>query len=109
MLHQNHVFAVRCGPRMLPDYLAFYSASSMGKRYFLGSAKQTTNLASINATQLRHFPLPLPSLTEQQSITAVLNGLQGRLLSHEDKRVRLQSLKKALMQDLLTGRVRVRV
>jgi type I restriction enzyme, S subunit len=71
-LHQNHVFAVRPDQaRVLPDYLAAYCGSAEGKRYFLSCSKQTTNLASINSSQLKSMPLPLPPITEQQRIVAV--------------------------------------
>ena len=47
-VHQNHVFSVRCGPRILPDYLSMVNGSPHGKAYFRLCSKQTTNLASIN-------------------------------------------------------------
>ena len=60
-LHQNHIFRVRCRPDLvIPDYLAIYTASPLGRRYFLSVAKQTTNLASINSTQLRAMPVRSP-------------------------------------------------
>ena len=53
-LHQNHVFAVRPDPSLiLSPFLAAYCESEPGKRYFLSCSKQTTNLASINSTQLK--------------------------------------------------------
>jgi type I restriction enzyme, S subunit len=52
-LHQNHIFRVRpTRGAILPDFLASVTASSHGKWYFLVSSKQTTNLATINSTQL---------------------------------------------------------
>lgn len=72
-LHQNHVFAVRPNPsRLLPEFLAIQAASQHGRRYFQLSSKQSTNLASINSTQLKQFPVLLPPLPEQQGIVEVL-------------------------------------
>lgn len=71
-LHQNHVFAVRPDPKLLPEYLAALASSPAGRRYFQLSSKQSTNLASINSSQLKAFPLPLPPLEEQRLIAAVL-------------------------------------
>jgi type I restriction enzyme S subunit len=42
--------------------------SDYGRKYFADSSKQTTNLASINLTQLRACPIPLPSSFEQRRI-----------------------------------------
>ena len=72
-LHQNHVFAVRPNPsRLLPEFLAFQAASQYGRRYFQLSSKQSTNLASINSTQLKQFPVLLPPLPEQRKIAEIL-------------------------------------
>ena len=79
-LHQNHIFAVRPNQNILySDFLASFAASNCGKRYFLSAAKQTTNLASINASQLKLLPVPLPMPREQQTIVAILDGVE-RLL-----------------------------
>ncbi|MEX1352065.1 MAG: restriction endonuclease subunit S [Desulfobacterales bacterium] len=106
-LHQNHVFAVRCDTRKLfPYFLASIASSPYGRRYFLLSSKQSTNLASINTTQLKRFPFPLPSIFEQEKIAEILSTWdvaveQTRKLIEAKKR-----LKKALMQQLITGRIR---
>ena len=53
-IHQNHVFRVRVNQNwLLPQFFAAYLQSAEAKLYFLGASKQTTNLASINMTQLR--------------------------------------------------------
>ena len=74
-LHQNHVFAVRPDQaQVLPAFLAAYCESAAGKRYFLSCSKQTTNLASINSTQLKEMPVVVPPLLEQRRIISVLNA-----------------------------------
>jgi type I restriction enzyme, S subunit len=107
-LHQNHVFRVRCSRADLdPRYLAAYSASRFGKSYFVQASKQTTNLASINSTQLKAFPLMLPPPEEQRAIVEKLAGLDLRVESEARTRQKLLAQKSGLMDDLLTGRVRV--
>ncbi|WP_440130260.1 restriction endonuclease subunit S [Trinickia symbiotica] len=107
-LHQNHVFRVRCNREVLvPDYLAAYSASPRGKAFFVLSSKQSTNLASINSTQLKAFPIECPSLPEQYRIMEKLDSVDGRVSSEQSELQKLRAFKSALMDDLLTGRVRV--
>jgi len=106
-VHQNHVFSVRCGPRLRPRYLSYVAESSHGKAYFLAKGKQTTNLASINKTQLRAFPLPLPSLHEQDGIMERLYSVRAVEEKGREEVGRLGALKAGLLQDLLTGKVRV--
>jgi len=107
-LHQNHIFAVRCNDRrLLPDFLAAVAASSYGRRYFLLSSKQSTNLASINSTQLRSFPIPLPPFPEQKRIADILSTWDTaieqirKLIGAKERR------KKALIWQLLTGKKRL--
>lgn len=72
-LHQNHVFAVRPNlDCLLSEFLSFQAACEYGRRYFQLSSKQSTNLASINSTQLKQFPVLLPPLLEQRKIAEIL-------------------------------------
>ena len=77
-IHQNHVFRVRpASLDITSEWVASYTNSPLGRAYFENAAKQTTNLASINLTQLRSCPLPLPPLAEQQRIVAKVNELMA--------------------------------
>jgi len=76
-LHQNHVFCLRTDPRsLLPEFLALQLGSPYGKRYFLGCAKKTSNLASINSMQVKAFPLQLASLKDQQDLVNEITEIQ---------------------------------
>jgi type I restriction enzyme S subunit len=109
-LHQNHIFRVRADrSRLNPHYLAAVIAAEYGKRYFMRIAKRTTNLASINKTQLRAFPIPLPPFDEQERIIEVVAAAERRIRLLEGRLSLLQQLKRGLQQELLTGRVRVTV
>lgn len=109
-VHQNHVFVVRTEKsKLLPIFFNYLSGSEYGKKYYLGCAKQTTNLASLNSTQLKAFPVLLPPIHEQRRICEVLQSFDKRLQNSINYLETLQILKKSLMQDLLTGNVRVKV
>lgn len=72
-LHQNHVFAVRPQVDLVDSFfLSALAASEYGRNYFLSCAKRSTNLASINSTQLKAFPVLLPPLPEQRGIAHIL-------------------------------------
>lgn len=74
-LHQNHIFVVRPNPEVLnPYFLSYQAGSRYGKAYFLSCSKQTTNLASINSTQLKNFPVLIPSMMEQEMIIRLLDS-----------------------------------
>jgi type I restriction enzyme S subunit len=103
-LHQNHVFVVRPHASIRADFLAAYAAGRAAKAYFLAGAKQTTNLASINSTQLKQLPVPLPPLSEQDEMLSLLRAIP----SAEQHLRGLIALKAAVANLLLSGRVAVR-
>ena len=109
-LHQNHIFRIRPNRDLLdPAFYALVVESDIGKRYFNRVAKRTTNLASTNKTQVRAFRFPAPpTVEEQQQIVAVMKASKATVAALVDKQAILSELKKSLMHDLLTGRVRVR-
>ena len=107
-LNQNHVFAVRPNKQvLLPYFLAALSGSSYGKTYFLSCAKRSTNLASINSTQLKEFPVLLPPLPEQRKIAKILSTWDKAISTTEKLIETSKQQKKALMQQLLTGKKRL--
>jgi len=53
--------------------------------------------------------LPLPSISEQQKIAEILSTVDKRLVLLRNKKERLERVKKGLMNDLLTGKRRVKV
>ncbi len=74
-VHQNHIFAVRVSKpeQLLPEFLACQIQSAHAKNYFLSCAKQTTNLASINSSQIKELPVVLPPLREQRAIVQAVS------------------------------------
>ncbi|UTH75664.1 restriction endonuclease subunit S [Chromobacterium sp. IIBBL 290-4] len=100
-LHQNHVFKARVpSKQLLNEWVELVFNSGVGRDYFAGASKQTTNLASINMTQLRSFALPIPPLIEQQRILSVLS----ELTKHCNEWCRQMERKQA-MSTLLAGAV----
>lgn len=77
-LHQNHVFKAR---RLTSDWNSrwteMYLNAAPARAYFAASSKQTTNLASINMTQLKACPFPVPPLPEQSRIVAKFDELMA--------------------------------
>ena len=91
-IHQNHIFRVRLKQDVLLSiFMAQYLQQQKAKRYFLGCAKQTTGIASINMKQLSSLPVLVPPMKEQKEYAA--------FVSHVDKSKAV--LQKALDEALL--------
>ena len=66
-----------------------------------------TGIPKINRIDLFKYRLTLPSLPEQRTIAAMLDGVAGAIARARGERDRFRSLKEATADALLTGRVRV--
>jgi type I restriction enzyme S subunit len=87
-IHQNHVFRVRANlAAIVPEYFVSFLQTDLARGYFLRSAKKTTNLASINMTQLKSLPVLVPPVSEQRvferrfSSCRLLQGDQRRAVA----------------------------
>ena len=74
-IHQNHVFRARLTNGGFDPYFISMHANTWGQRWFERHGKQTTNLASINLATLKTFPVPAPSLKDQQAVVAELRSI----------------------------------
>ncbi|WP_181126456.1 restriction endonuclease subunit S [Xanthomonas arboricola] len=106
-IHQNHVFVVRCGSSISPEYLTIWSSGATARRYFLVAGKQTTNLASINKKSLGELPVVLPSQNEQCAISTALSDVDTLLEGLDRLIAKKRDIKQSAMQQLLTGQSRL--
>ena len=58
-IYQNHIFRARFYLDSMYSQIISWFGNSFGQIYFMKEGKQTTNLASINLTKLRNFPIPI--------------------------------------------------
>ena len=69
-IHQNHIFRARLLSQNVSNKLISWYGNTFGQVYFMREGKQTTNLASINMTKLRSFPIPIIPKQEQEVLVA---------------------------------------
>ena len=109
-LHQNHVFAVR-PRRVLSDWLNIWTSTDGAKAFFEGRAKQSTNLASISATNINELPIPLPPPKEQSAIVEQMNDASEKLdlmrAATERTIALLRERRAALIAAAVTGQIDV--
>lgn len=111
-LHQNHVFAVRPYEEDVSEWLAVTTQTGNAKFYFKSNAKQSTNLASINQTNVKELPVLLPPPKERQQLLSQLRTevlkIDG-LISHVEKEIELlKELRSATITDAVLGRIDLR-
>lgn len=75
-LFQNHIHRARLQTELLlPHFVSMASNPPDARDYFMSVAKQTVNLASLNSTNLKEWPIPLPSVAEQREVVSELQSM----------------------------------
>jgi len=104
----QHVCAIR-----LPDpnhedaaYLSTVLASNIGQHQ-IDQLNAGSNREGLNYGQLRSFVISWPVANERKRITDTLGAVAARIRAEEVTLAKLRQVKRGLMDDLLTGRVRV--
>jgi type I restriction enzyme S subunit len=110
-IHQNYVFAVR--PHgVCAEWLNQITNARYAQFYFMGRAKQSTNLASISSTNIMELPVLLPSAEEQAAILAFIDEETGKIdalkASAEQAIELLRERRSALISAAVTGKIDVR-
>lgn len=101
----EHVFLIRNDGTFKQQYLFYCLLSNLGKQQILkkiiGSAQE-----GINNSFTKGIILPKPSLPEQASIANILSSVDEAIESVKKSIEAAEKLKKSLMQNLLTGRMK---
>lgn len=90
------------------DWLAVVYRHAMSQRQIQARAVGST-MVNLNSSLIRGLHLAIPSRTEQDSICAIVAAHQRRVAAAGSELAKIRLLRRALMEDLLTGRVRVNV
>jgi len=87
-------------------YLAYYFRSGVGRQLFYSLAQGATryNLSKRNFLKME---IPYPELDEQTAIATVLSDMDAEIVTLEQKREKTRALKQGMMQELLTGKIRL--
>jgi len=68
---------------------------------------QTGSQSNINSEIVRNFEKSFPSVEEQKAIAQILSDMDRELQTLRQKREKYVQIKQGMMQELLTGRVRL--
>jgi len=87
----------------------FYTYYLLSKKTTLEHSSGGSTFKELSKNTLEKFKVPLPPLPEQQKIAEILSTVDKRLELLREKKERLRRVKKGLMNDLLTGKRRVKI
>jgi type I restriction enzyme S subunit len=90
--------------RFLAHWLVAHASKILSK-----ATEATHGTKRFDSSDLYNIPFPVPSNGEQEKIIQLLDNLDDLELAERNNLQKLQFIKSGLMQDLLTGKVRVKV
>jgi len=93
-----------CENLVYNEFLYYYIQQLKG--LFISMASGSTFL-EISKKDLANIDIFLPPLAEQQAIAQILSDMDSEIETLEEKLKKYQALKQGLMQELLTGRIRL--
>ena len=79
------------------DFVDYATSSSAG-----------TKMPRTNWSDIQKYEIKLPPIPEQQKIASILSNIDSQIQKQQEYKSKLESLKKGLMQKLLTGQIRVK-
>ena len=102
----QRVSRIRALPTLCQSLLKQYFSGHSFENY-VKSVETETAVPHISAQQIKDFPFLLPPLPEQKKIAAILSTWDRAIEGTEKLLANSQQQKKALMQQLLTGKKRL--
>ena len=92
-----------------PRYLHYLLTLGSVRDYFRLRCKKSVNQASLNQGDVYSLEISVPPLPEQRAIADRLSAVDAVIEKNEAALVQLKTLKRGMMRDLLSGRVRVKM
>jgi len=98
---------LRCKPGLADPEFVFSHlfAGDIGQQ--IESLLTGSNYPAINSGDVKALTIACPSLEEQRAIAAILSDMDAEIGALERKRDKTRLLKQGMMQELLTGRIRL--
>ncbi len=111
MSFQNHLFRVRLEKEdeVRARFLVRALNSPRIRRHWVATANTSSGLSTINRTALRRLIIPLPKLPEQDSIVERLEAAEEQVTALKQQLIAARRVKQSLLQNLLTGKIRLKL
>jgi type I restriction enzyme S subunit len=98
---------LRCQQDMMnPAYVfSHFFASYLNRQ--IDALLTGSNYPAINSGDVRALQIPVPAYDEQTAIATILSDMDAEIAALEARREKTRALKQGMMQELLTGRIRL--
>ena len=105
-VHQRVYAITQFSSETSGKFVYFYIAEKFGVHAMQNSVKATVD--SLRLPTFRNFEIVMPpTANEQTAIAAILSDMDAEIVALDAKLAKARSLKQGMMQELLTGRIRL--
>ena len=108
-IFNSNIMRIKYCSKINDFYMGYYFSSDIGWKQLKSISTGTTSVAAIYTKDLMKIKVIIPSIGEQEKIVSILLEVDKKIEEYENKKQKLEELKKGLMQQLLTGMIRVTV
>lgn len=92
--------------RLDREYLYYFLNNEKLFNLIDSLSQRTSGQTGIDMEVLKAYKIPIPPKKEQEKIVLTLSQIDKRIENYENRNKKLEELKKGLMQQLLTGKIR---
>ena len=102
-------FALELKSIIDPHYIKYFFLSELSQYFFKSLSKPAVHQVSFSSKDLLKMDIPFPPFKEQQKIASILSNIDELIQFKKSVNNNLKHIKKSLMQQLLTGKIRVKI
>jgi type I restriction enzyme S subunit len=99
---------IRCKPRVADPIYVFQVVTTDEFISRVSEHQRGSSYPAVTDKDVLNQPIPLAPLSEQQRIASTLSTVDRKIEAEEQRKAALQALFKTMLQQLMTGQVRVR-
>lgn len=108
VIYTTNIFRMNLNEQiMLNKYFYYISQTEIYNNEIKLITKPAVNQASFTVADFKIIKIAIPPINEQIKIVSILSEIDKKIEEYENKKQRLEKIKKGLMQKLLIGKIRI--
>lgn len=104
----SHLLRIRLNKELYTNELLLHVINSDLVQKQLKNLSVGGIMAGLSSKTVKKILLPVPSIEEQRKIASIITSVDKDIEGYEEEKSKYEELKKGLMQQLLTGKTRVK-
>ena len=104
----NNTFALDYDHEIYDKMFFYYYLTNPNVQSYMRIISTRTGQPDLTHNEFSHLTMFIPPIDEQQKIASILISIDAQIQKQSEYKLHVEKLKKGLMQNLLTGQIRVK-